>query len=407
MPSYTYVAKNRAGKLTKGMVDALNPREAASKLRAENLLITEIKEATNAAKKNSSSDKTKGRVPLKDKLIFLKQFSVMNKAGLGMVVCLNNLVTQTSNPYFRYLINQIRLEVEGGESLSGAVSKYPKVFDKMFIHLLEAGEASGKLDVSLERLHDYYDNQYQLKKKVTGAMVYPAVIVGVAVTVVIILITVVLPMFKDIFEQSGAKLPGITQFLLNLSDFFRNFWFALPLIPLGIFFGFKTLMKNPEFKTKMDQLMLKIPVFGDMLLKVEVARFTRTFGTLLDSGVPMLKSLEIVERSIANNVISQVIHEALVSVNRGTGLAHPLEASHRFPPMLPQMVSIGEETGDLSRMLGEVADFYDKEVGYAVENITTLIEPMIIVGLGGTVAFIVAAIMLPMFQMSSGAAMGM
>jgi len=407
MPSYTYVAKNRSGKIVKGMLDALNTREAASKLRIENLLITEIKEATAAAKKSTNKDKTTGRVSLKDKLIFLKQFAVMNKAGLGMLICLNNLVNQTSNSYFRHIINQIRLDVEGGESLSGSVGKYPKVFDKMFIHLVEAGEASGKLDVSLERLHDYFENQYQLRKKVTGALVYPSVIVGVAITVVVILITVVLPMFKDIFAQSGTKLPGITQFLLTLSDIFRNFWFALPLIPLGLFFGFKTLLKNPQFKLGVDQIILKIPVFGDMILKLEIARFTRTFGTLLDSGVAMLKSLEIVERSIENNVISRVIHDALISVNRGTGLAHPLELSGRFPPMLPQMVSIGEETGDLSRMLGEVADFYDKEVGYAVENITTLIEPMIIVGLGGTVAFIVAAIMLPMFQMSSGGAMGM
>lgn len=411
MPSFNYVVKDRSGKTSQGVMEALSMGEAATKLRQDGMFIVQINPVgqrmgssiSKGTKGNQIS--SRGRVSLKNKMFFVKQFHVMLKAGLGMIVCLNNLYAQTDNKYLRYIINEVRKDVEGGLPLSSALSKFPKVFDKLFIHMLEAGEASGKLEVSLERLYDYFDQEYNLRKKVVGALTYPAIICLVAVGVVIALMAFVLPIFADIFISSGVELPFLTRALLAVSGFIRNYWYVLVLI-LGILIaGYKMAEKNPKGREIIDEFWIKFPVIGDLIRKLVTARFSRTLATLLESGVPLLQSLEIVERAVSNSVIAKGINAAAIGVNRGTGLAQPLQESGVFPIMVSQMVTIGEDTGELGHMLDEIASYYDKEVGYALANLTSMIEPLIIIMLGGVVGCIVAAIFIPLIEMSTGATM--
>lgn len=407
MPSYTYFAKDLSGKSIQGTMEAANQTEVIQKLRKDNLFITQITSAQDRTKVRGTSASNgtspRGHVSLKEKMFLAKQFNVMLKAGLGMISCLNNLASQGENKYFRYVITELRKDVESGKTLSDAMSRHPKVFDRMFIYMVEAGEASGKLDLSFSRMNDYFEREYKLRKEVIGALFYPMIIVCVAIIAVIVLMTVVMPVFIDIFRDAGKDLPMITKITMGISDFLKKFWVLLPVFPVGGYFGYKAMRQNPKTSAMLDSFWLKVPLFGDLLGKLAISRFTRTLATLLDSGVPILQSLEIVQKAVNNAVVEQAIRSATISVSRGTGLAQPLESSGLFPTMVTQMVSIGEETGDLSRLLTEVADYYDKEVGYAVENLTTMIEPIIIVGLGVVIGFIVISIYLPMFDISSGA----
>jgi len=410
MASFKYVVKDRSGKTSQGFIEAANMGEAAAKLRQDNYFIVQLGPAdkksavlTKSAKQQTRENSVRGKVNLKDKIFFTKQFYVMLRAGMGMIVCLNNLYEQTENLYLRHIITEIRKDVESGVPLSTALAKFPKVFNGMFVNMIEAGEASGKLDLSLQRLNDFFEREYNLKKKIIGALIYPAIICVVAVAVVIILLTFVVPTFVNIFADSGAQLPGITRALVMVSDILRNYWYLLMVFVIGLGLVYKVMGNNPKGREKLDQFWINFPQVGDLIEKVVISRFARTLATLLDSGVPLLQSLEIVQRAVSNAVIARGIRHAATSVNQGTGLARPLLESGVFPVMVPQMVAIGEDTGDINHMLEEVADYYDKEVSYALENLTAMIEPLIIVGLGGVVAFIVAAIMLPMFDISTGA----
>lgn len=410
MASFAYVAKDRSGKKSEGVIDALNLSEAANRLRQDNLFIIKLgpanaKSALTA--KSGSETATKGRVSLKEKMFLAKQFYVMMHAGMGMIMCLNNLYEQTENKYLKHILNQTRTDVESGTPLSEAFAKFPKVFDKMFVYLLQAGEASGKLDNSFMRLNEDLERSYTLTKKVKGALTYPVIIVVVAVLAVIALMVFVLPTFVEMFADSGAELPTLTKVLISISDAMRKFWYLIPLTPVGIWYAYKKTRENPAGRQALDKFWLGVPVLGLLIRNLLTARFARTFASLMDSGVPLLQSMEIVENAVNNAVMQAGIHEAAVSVNRGTGLAQPLLASGIFPLMVSQMVAIGEDTGDLGRMLTEVADYYDKEVEYALESVTAMIEPLIIVGLGGVVGLIVAAIMLPMIDISTGATMGL
>ena len=405
MSSYVYQVMDKTGKRNRGVMTADNIRDVSNKLRTDGFYVLRVDEL---AKKIGKAGEAKGftlgnRVKLKEKLFLTKQLQIMLKAGLNLIACLNNLANQTRNRYLHGVINQIRADVESGDPLSAAFAKHAKIFTAIYINMIEAGEASGKLDLSFLRLSEYLQREYDLRKKVVGAMTYPAVIVSVAVIVVIILVAVVLPMFTQIFADSGAQLPLNTRMLIAFSGLVRKYWFLLPVLPLGLFFGYKKVKSTQRGAAAVDRFLLGVPVIGDLLLKLAVARFSKTFSTLLDSGVPILQSLEIVQRSVGNAVLAEEIKTAIFSVTRGAGLAQPLAASNLFPPMVSQMVAVGEDTGDLAHMLNEVAEYYDKEVGYAVESLTAMIEPFVIVCLGGVVAFIVSSIMLPLFDMSSGA----
>lgn len=416
MPSFSYRVKDRSGRASSGTLEATTLSEAAARLKQEEWFIVQLHPEgggtvgklakTIAAGRLQSADPKvalHGRVSLKDKLFFTRQFAVMLNAGLSMLMCLNNLYAQTDNKYLRFILREVRKEVEGGASLSVALHKYPKVFELMFIHMLEAGEASGKLDICLDRLHQYYEREYNLRKKVIGALVYPAIISMVAVGAVAVLILFVLPTFAEIFAESGLPLPGVTQGLFTVSAVGRRFWVLFLLMPPAGVAVYRMLRQNPTGRERLDRFWMGVPLIGDLLRKLATARFARTFATLLESGVNLLQGLELVERAVGNAVVAKGLRAAGLSVNKGAGLARPLQESGVFPVMVAQMVAVGEDTGDLSKMLETIAEYYDKEVEYALESLTAMIEPLIIVVLGGVVGLIVAAIFLPMFDLSSGA----
>jgi type IV pilus assembly protein PilC len=349
--------------------------------------------------------KKTGRVKLKDLLMFTRQFAVMIKAGVNLVNCLNLMGQQAENKNLNTIIHELRSAVEGGESLHVALNRFPRVFPPIYIHMIEAGEAGGQLDTVLERLSEHFEREYILRKSITSAMVYPAVIAVVATGAVFILMAFVLPQFETLFTDAGIKLPIFTQILMGFAKFLNRFWYLVILAMVGVVFGLFQYRKTPAGKKRFDEIFFKMPIIGGVVRRLANARFTRTLATLLESGVLITTSLEIVERAVGNTVVATALNSARVNLTRGSGLAGPLQNTGIFPGMVTQMVAVGEETGELSTMLNQVADFYEKEAGYAVESLTAMIEPAMIVGMGGIVAVIVSSVMLPLFEISSGGAM--
>ncbi len=416
MPIFTYQGKDRMGRAVNGQMEADSIRTAAAKLREENLYITSLNpgKALISAKTvkagTTSSNRPKALfgsgVKLKDLLVFTRQFSVMISAGVNLVNCLNLLAGQCENKFFAPVIQDIRRDVESGSPLHVALGKFPKVFPTLYIHMVEAGEASGQLETVLKRVGDFLEGDFELRKKVSGAMVYPMVIVTVAIAVVMILMTVVVPQFLEMFNGTGVDLPVPTKILIAVSWFMQNFWYVIVLGIVGLVIGLTYFRKTPQGHYMTDLWLYRMKVIGPVIQKVVSARFSRTLSTLLESGVMITNSLELVEKAVGNMVVARAVNQALQNITKGSGLAKPLEATGVFPGMVTQMVAVGEETGELSTMLDQVASFYEKEAGYAIEAMTSLIEPAIIVVLGGVVAIIVSAIMLPMFEISTGATMG-
>ena len=320
-------------------------------------------------------------------------------SGVPLVRCLTILQAQAENPSFKKIITQIRTDVEGGSTFSKSLEKHPKVFSDLFCSLVKAGEIGGILDTILERLADYLESSESLKSKVKGALTYPVVVFGIAMLVVVALVLFVLPQFKEIFDGMNVELPFITTALLDLSDFMVAWWFFI--IP-GIF-AVPVLLIN-FFKTKtgariFDVNILKMPAIGMMMRKVAVAKFTRTLGTLISSGVPILQALEVTAQTAGNVVIADAVDKTRVSIREGESIADPLKTSGVFPPMVVQMIAVGEETGELDKMLSKIADFYDSEVDTAVKGITSIIEPIVIVFMGVVIGGIVMAVFMPMLKL--------
>lgn len=405
MPSFEYSVRDRRGQALKGYLDAPGIREAALKLREEGYYITSLrpKGEVKAGTTDQQNKIFQKKVTLRELLIFTRQFGVMIRAGVNLASCLNLMTQQTENPYFASVIHQIRRDVESGDTLHGAMAKYPKIFPAIYIHMVEAGEASGQLETVLFRLVEHLEREFELRKKVTGALTYPIMVVIVAIGVIFGLMTFVLPNFLEMFRGANMELPAVTLLLMATSDLFVNYWYLILAGLVGTVLGVKFYYDTPSGRRKIDQLLLNLKVVGPVIQKLASARFTRTLATLLESGLMITLSLEMVERVVGNTIIAEAISEARVNVTQGTGLAKPLIQKKVFPPMVTQMITVGEETGELSSMLNQVADFYEKEAGYAIESLTKLIEPMIMLSLGGVVALIVAAVMIPMFTMSSGA----
>ncbi len=406
MPTFQYQLRDRSGKITKGQIEAVHAREAAAKIRVEGSYIVNL-QPVSAARRSLGAAKAQqrpvGRVKLKDLLLFTRQFAVMVRAGVNLVNCLNLLAEQTENRYLGYVIGDIRRQVESGEALHAALGKHPKVFPPIYIHMVEAGEVGGQLETVLIRLTEHIERDFTLQKKVIGALTYPAIIACVAVLVVLLLLTVVMPTFIGMFVNSGVKLPWITQLLINFSNFLNQYWYVVFSILGGTAFGLFKYKGTPGGKRKFDYLLFSAPVVGPVIQKLGVARFTRTLATLLDSGVAIITSMEVVERAVGNAVITDAIASARANLTRGTSLAAPLAEMKIFPKLVTQMIAVGEETGELSDMLNQVAEFYEREANYAVEALTAMIEPMVIVFMGVVVGGIVAAVMMPMFEMSTGA----
>jgi len=402
MNSYTYLARDAKGKTKHGEIDAGDVSLAKFALRKQGLWVINISPLKQSASRVAASNKRKAKgrkVNLKDMVVFSRQFAAMVEAGIAMLRVLTVLVDQTENPRLAGIIAQVKSDVEQGTPLSESLSKFPEVFDRLYVSMVKAGEAGGVLDQVLNRLAVFLEARSKLQHKVQTAMTYPIAVISIATVVVWFMLTFILPKFSAIFAATGGKLPAFTQALIDVSNVIRSPWMFVIIAAVWLIItSFQTYKKTEEGRRTVDSLVLKIPVFGDIIRKVAVARFTRTFGTLIESGVPIITALEVVKESANNALLEDTVELVKKEAEEGGELSTKLAESDIFPPMVTQMISIGEESGELETMLTKIADFYDTEVDNSVESLTSLMEPVFIVVLGGIVGAIVVAMYLPIFD---------
>lgn len=392
---FAYKAKDNNGKLTEGMVEAPDEKAAIARLRGQRLSVTEIK----AGGKSGKQGKKGGKIDNKDVVIFSRQLSTLVSSGVPIVQGLTILSEQAEAPNFKLVLGALRTDIEAGLSIADAMKKHPNAFTELYVAMIRAGEVGGILDTILERLSAYLEANEALKAKVKAALMYPIVVFSAAGLITIFLVVFVIPIFKDIFAGFGAELPFITQMLINISDFMRSkILYMLPIIGGGVW-GFKRWLKTEAGQWKFDEISLKLPVFGILLKKVAIAKFSRTLGTLIKSGVPILQGLETVAKTAGNKVIEAAIDNSQKSIKEGGRISDPLKKANIFPPMVIQMISVGEETGGLDNMLTKIADFYDQEVDTAVKGLTSMLEPLIMIFLGIVIGTIVIAMFMPMFSL--------
>ena len=402
MPTYKYTARDQEGKNVVGRISADSESVIVSELRKRNLIILSISEEKESVFKKSSP-RTQGgkRVKPEELVIFTRQFATMVDAGIPILQSLEALSEQTVNPNFKASLETIREDIQTGSGLSTAFEKHPKIFDKLYVNMIKVGESGGTLTDILERVAMYLEKSERLRQKVQGAMIYPAVVVSMAMMITIGLLVYVVPTFSQIYSSLGQKLPEMTQLLIDTSNLLQHDLLYLIIGAGFIVFLFNKYKKSPAGNIQVDTMLLKLPVFGDLICKVSVSRFCRTFATLSQSGVPILEALEIVGKTCGNRVIEILVDEIKVSVKEGNSIAEPLSKSTIFPLMVTRMISIGEKSGQLEKMLSKVAEFYDEQVDTAVEGLTKLIEPLIIGFLGIVVGFIVVALFMPILNMTS------
>lgn len=404
MPTYAYVAKDAQGKPFKGTTEAENEKILVKRLREQGYWVTSVTKQRAAAAEGAKKKKKMlfgGKVKLNHLSVFCRQFATMINAGVSLVRCLAILEQQTASPKLREIIRDIQTQVEGGMTLSKALSKYPLVFSNLFIGLVRAGEIGGVLDESLDRLATFLEKDMELRRKVKAAMTYPTLVMVAAFFIVTGLVTFILPKFMAIFKDFKVTMPASTQFLMNLSHFMTTKWYFM-LIGLVLFrIAFGKYIRTKTGKRQWDWLKLKMPVFGGLNHKIAVARFSRTLGTLMTSGVPILQALETVAGAIDNDILSSAVLEARNAIREGARIGEPLERSGLFPPMVVHMITIGEETGALDQMLEKIAEFYESEVEAQLAGLAAALEPLMIVFLGGVVGFIVIAMFMPLIQIIS------
>jgi type IV pilus assembly protein PilC len=395
--TFKWEGRNRGGVIHKGEIEADSREAAIAILRQQHLVVTTIK----AKPKDLTIPGFGGKVSEKDLVLFTRQFSTMIDAGLPLVQGLDILSKQTENKTFATTITQIRKEVEGGSTFAESLRKYPKIFDDLYVNLVQAGEIGGVLDVTFARLAGYIEKARSLKGKVKSAMIYPSAIMFVAVSVVIFLMIFVIPVFAQMFQDFGGALPWPTQLVIGLSNLVKNYiLFSIPIL-IGAAFGFKQYYRTEPGKRVVHRQMLRLPVLGPLLQKAAIARFSRTLSTLLGSGVPIIDSLDITARTAGNKVLEDAVLASIGSIREGQPLSTPLAKHPVFPPMVVQMVEIGDVTGELDALLGKLADFFEEEVDRAVEALTAMLEPMMMVFLGTVLGFIIVAMYLPIFKMAS------
>jgi len=394
MPVFSYRGRGARG-LTTGEVEAPDRMAAVGELRSRAILVTKIEEKAGG----KTVVKLGGKVNDREMAIFTRQFSTMIDAGLPLVQCLNILAEQSESKTLRAVTANVARQVEAGSTLAESLRRHPRTFDDLFTNLVQVGEAGGILDVVLQRLSVYIEKAAALKRKVKAAMVYPSTIIGVAFLIVIFMLTFVIPTFATMFKNLGADLPLPTQIVLWMSDFVRGYIIFIILGVMGAVYLLRRYYRTENGKSTIDALLLKLPVFGTLIRKVAVARFTRTFGTLVSSGVPILEGLRITARTAGNKVVEKAVMQCRAAVTAGKTLAEPLKASGVFPPMVTQMIAVGEQTGALDAMLNKIADFYDDEVDTAVGALTALLEPLMIVILGVIIGGLVVAMYLPIFRL--------
>lgn len=394
MPVFEYVGKTLSGSEVSGEIAARSQEEVRRILRRKRILVTEAR-----AKPREIHLHIRRGVKSTEISRMARQFATMIEAGLPLVQSLEILSDQATSPALKDALSDVRERVQSGSTLAEALGKHPKIFDELFVNMVEAGEIGGALDTILLRLATYREKVDALRRKIKGAMYYPAVISVVAAGATLFLITFIVPVFAKLFEGFGAELPLPTKIVLAISDILRSNILLGIVILIGLSIGYRYLAKTPSGRLAIDRFKLKIPIMGDLLRKSIIARFSRTLGTLLNSGVPILDALEITAKTAGNKVIYNAIRRAVTAIAQGDTIAQPLQDTGVFPPMVVQMISVGEKTGGLDEMLGKVADFYEDEVDAAVGALTSIIEPVVIVVMGLVIGFVLISMYLPMFDL--------
>jgi type IV pilus assembly protein PilC len=393
MPVFTYKARTVAGESQSGEITASTEADVVGQLRRRRLVVVSVREKPKELKFSLG-----GRIKTKDLVLFTRQFATMINAGLPLVQSLDILATQQANKRAAEKIRAVLSDVESGSTLADAMRRHRDFFSEIYVNMVAAGEAGGILDVILLRLAEYLEASEKLRRKVKGAMFYPATVMGFSGLAIAVLLIFVIPTFAGFFTSAGVALPLPTRIVMGLSDFLITWWWAVGAVLAGIVYLFRAYRKTPAGRLTTDRLMLRIPVLGQVLRKAAIARFSRTLGTLVQSGVPILDGLEITARTAGNRVVEDAVMKSRASIAGGETIAEPLKRSTVFPPMVVQMINVGEQTGGLDDMLSKIADFYDEEVDASVGALTSIIEPVMIVFLGAIVGGMVVAMYLPIFD---------
>lgn len=395
MPTFTYSARPvSGGEIRKGEIEVKSKDEVLQHLHKQKLIPVAVREKPKAISLNIG-----GGAKTRDIVIFTRQFSTMINAGLPLVQSLDILQQQTENDKLKKVIQDVLYDVESGNTLADAMGEHPRVFSKLYVSMVAAGEAGGILDTILLRLATFLEKADALTRKVKGAMIYPGVVLTVALLAVVVLLIFVIPTFQDMFSAAGVALPMPTQVVISLSAFLQAWWWALLLAGAGAFFAIRAYYRTDNGEKTIDTILLQMPILGDLLRKAAVARFTRTLGTLVSSGVAILEGLEITAKTAGNRVIQDAVMESRTSIAGGDTISGPLKKSGAFPPMVVQMINVGEQTGGLDEMLSKIADFYDDEVDNEVSALLSVMEPILIVVLGVVVGGMIVAMYLPIFDM--------
>ena len=399
MPIYIWKGINIHGEKRKGQIEAVDEAGVRAHLKRLRIEETSIREKPKDLLENIKFFRPK--VKGKDVVVFTRQLSTMIDAGLPLVQCLQILARQQDNPTFKEMLTAIQADVETGTTLADSMRKHPQVYDSLYCNMIEAGELGGILDTILQRLATFKEKAMALRKRIKGAMTYPTICLGICILVLAIILIFVVPVFDKMFKDFGSALPAPTQLVVNLSNAVKSYWYVIFIAVIAFVWIFKKYYNTERGRLQVDHMLLWSPVIGDLVRKVAVSKFTRTLSTMLQSGVPILDALGVVARTAGNKVIERAIVRVSAAIAEGRPIAEPLEESQVFPPMVVQMINVGESVGALDTMLEKVADFYDSEVDQAVDNLTAMIEPFMMVFLGGVIGGLVVVMYLPIFQIAS------
>ncbi len=401
MPFFKWEGKTRTGEIKKGTMEAPDENAVILRLKQQQIMPSSVKKSMGAVEIKIPGMEPKMKP--KSLVVFTRQFATMIDAGLPLVQGLDILAAQNDDKVMQKVLYQVKSDVESGSTFASALERHPNIFDELYVSLVSAGELGGILDTILERLAGYIEKAEHLKKRIKSALTYPVVVLFVTIIVILIMMVFVIPTFAAMFKDlSGGNLPGPTQLVMDISEWFVNYIHFIVLGIIAIVVVWKTIMKVQKTRFVMDMIFLKMPVIGSLIQKTAVARFSRTLGTMVSSGIPILQALDVVEKTAGNMVIEKGIRDVKAKITEGKSMAEPLMATGVFPPMVVQMIAVGESTGALDAMLGKIADFYDEEVDTAVDALTSMIEPLMMSVLGGLIGFIMIAMYMPIFTMAGG-----
>lgn len=397
MPVFAYTAIDGTGRQVRATMEAENEQLVLAKLRDQALHVTDIKKTGRSGARTRSFGR--GKMKAKSLVVFSRQFATMIDAGIPILRCLDILGGQMKDPILKNAVESVTADVKGGMSLNEAMGRHTGVFSKLYVNMVRAAEVGGILDQILDRLSGFLEYEAEVKGKIKSAMMYPVLVLVFSIVMLFALFSFVLPKFKEIFTGMDVELPPITAALFAMGDFMNKFWWVIVAIVFGTIMGIKAYGRTPKGRYQIDYMKLRLPIVGELALKMSVARFTRTFGVLINSGVPMMRSLEIVGETLDNTVLTAAIEQTRISIREGQKLSQPLQESGLFPNMVTCMIDVGEESGRLSEMLVKVGDFYDTEVEATVKGLTSMIEPMLIIFMGVVVGFIAISVMTPIFKL--------